>query len=123
MSLDLSEYAASILEQEASRAGVSVNTLIERTFAPKRALVNQSVNQAERIKSLLDQWQRADGTPSAAPASNDSSMTPSEALFRQWEQEAEQMTEEERQAEAQLWQQFQQDINAERRANGMPLMF
>lgn len=119
MSLDLSEHAASILEQEASRAGVSVDTLIERTFAPKTA----SVNQTERIKSLLNQWQRVDGTPTATPASNDGSMTPSEALFRQWEQEAEQMTDEERQAESQLWQQFQEDIYAERRASGMPVMF
>lgn len=37
MSLDLSPQSASLLEQEANRTGVSVDTLIERTFAPRRA--------------------------------------------------------------------------------------
>ncbi|MGH2344774.1 MAG: hypothetical protein ACRDG4_06080, partial [Chloroflexota bacterium] len=62
-------------------------------------------------------------TPVTAPAPNDGTLTPSEALFRQWEQEDAKLTDEERQAEEVRRQQFQQDINAQRAASGMRPIF
>jgi hypothetical protein len=117
MSLDISPEVENLLEQEARRAGVSVDTLLTRTFAPQTE--PPSVNSAKQIRDLLTAWQKADNTPIALPAPNDGSMTPSEALFQQWRQEAIHMTDDEKQAEEHLWQQFQENINTERDACGM----
>jgi hypothetical protein len=117
--LDLSPETETILEQEAAREGVSVDTLLRRTFAPQTA----SISPAERVKHMLAAWQRADNTPTVTPPTNNSNMTPSEALFQQWEQQAADMTEEERQAEDKLWQQFQEGVNAERSASNMRPVF
>jgi hypothetical protein len=116
MSLELSPQAESILQEEASRAGVSVDTLIERTFAPRR-------NPVARVQALLTEWQQQDKTPTAETASPHGNLTPSEALFRKWEAEDAGLTEEEQQAQAAQWEQFQRGINAERKAAGMRLIF
>ncbi|MBC8142580.1 MAG: hypothetical protein H7Y38_14200 [Armatimonadetes bacterium] len=74
-------------------------------------------------RALISKWQTADNTPTAAPAPNDGTTSPSEALFRQWEREDELLTDEDREAQARLWEQFQQGINAERAASGTRLIF
>ena len=75
------------------------------------------------MRSLLRRWQQHDQTPTAAPAPNDGTLTPSEALFLQWEHEDATLSDEARQAEEERWQQFQQGIDAERRASGVRPIF
>jgi hypothetical protein len=82
-----------------------------------------SSNPADRVRALLIQWQLRDGTPTARPAPNDGSLTPSEALFRQWEEEDAMLTDEERASHEALWRQFQDGIDAERDAAGMRRIF
>jgi non-ribosomal peptide synthetase component F len=80
-------------------------------------------NPVAHVRALLARWQQQDNTPTAAPAPNDGSLTPSEALFRAWEQEDARLTEVERQTNDELWRQFQQEMNAERTAIGMRPIF
>jgi len=75
------------------------------------------------VRNLLAQCQQQDGTPVAQPAPNDGSLTPSEALFRKWDAEDAQLNDADRQAQAELWEQFQQGINAERAATDMRPVF
>lgn len=75
------------------------------------------------VRDLIARWQEQDGIPTAVPASNNGTLTPSEALFRQWEREDEQLSDAEYNAQTELWEQFQRGINAERAASGARLVF
>ncbi len=121
MSLELNPDVERQVVERARAAGTTVSDYIARLLqaaAPVAAL-----DPAARVRSLLYQWQQQDHTPTAAPAPNDGTLTPSEALFRQWEQEDATLTDEERQVEEERWQQFQQGINAQRLASGMRPIF
>lgn len=119
MSLELPPELESTVREYAEAEGVSINDLIARHFPPRMA----KRDPVAHVKSLLAQWQQQDNTPTTLPAPNDGTLTPSEALFRKWDAEDALLTDEERQAQAEQWQQFQQGINAERAANGMRLIF
>jgi hypothetical protein len=123
MSLELTPEAETILRQQAEREGVSIDELVMRTFT-KRQSAQSAVSEAEqeRVLALLRQWQH-DTPPVASPAPNDGTLTPSEALFRQWEQEDAALTDEQRAEQEKLWQDYQQGINEERAAAGMRSIF
>lgn len=119
MSLELAPEVENTVREYAEAEGVSINDLIARTFPPRTA----RRDPAEHVRNLLSQWQQQDGTRFAQPAPNDGAMTPSEALFQKWVEEDEQMSEAERQLHAESWEKFKQDVNSERDAAGMRLIF
>lgn len=76
-----------------------------------------------RVRALLSEWQTQDNTPTLPLIPTQNSETPTQALFRKWEEEDAAMTDEEREAEDRLWKEFQQSINAERAKAGMRTLF
>lgn len=121
MSLDLHPDIERQVLVRAAAAGISANDYIARLLEATTPTAES--DPVARVRGLLHDWQQQDHTPSAAPAPNDGSLTPSEALFRQWEQEDASLTDEERQTAEEWWQEFQRDINAERAAAGMRPVF
>jgi hypothetical protein len=123
MSLELKPETEDAVREYAEREGVSVDELLARTFAkkpPARSAV--SASEKERAVALLRRWQQE--MPAVAPPPpNDGSLTPSEALFRQWEQEDAALTDAQRAEQEELWQDYQQGIGAERAASGMRPLF
>lgn len=120
MSLELAPEVERAVAERAAAEGISINELLSRYFRPAPPRPQTSV---ERVKSLLTQWQHMDNTPVARPLPNDGSMTPSEALFQQWDHEDDSLSEAERQTQEDLWEEFKRGINAERAAAGMRLIF
>ena len=121
MPLDLSPEVEHQVLARARAAGTTANDYIARLL--QAAVPDTSADSLARIRSLLAEWQKQDNTPIALPAANEGALSASEALFRQWEQEDATLTDEERQAQEELWQQFQLGINAERAAAGMRAIF
>src|SRR5215213_3676972 len=78
----------------------------QRGLAPAelaRQLVTEHLpgsDPLEAVRVKLREWQEQDGTPLLPD-------TPTAELFAQWDEEDAQMTEEEREAEDRLWQDFQ----------------
>jgi hypothetical protein len=64
----------------------------------------------ERVRALVAEWQAQDNTPTLPPVATKEGETPTEALFRQWEEEDAAMTEEEREAEDRLWQDIEKGL-------------
>jgi hypothetical protein len=118
MSLDLNPEVESQVLERARAAGTTASEYIARLLRSDAPAPSPS-DPIARVRELRQQ----DDTPTALPPPNDGTMTPSEALFRQWEREDAALTDEERQAEEALWQQFQQGINAERDVAGMRRLF
>ena len=94
-------------------------TVAEPTNPARSAPPQDQRDRLAHARALIARWQQADNTPTAAPAPNDAAVTPSEALFKQWEREDEQLTEAQRGSRVLWWEQFQQGVNAERAASGM----
>jgi hypothetical protein len=105
----------------AQAAGITANDYVARLL--QAAAPGTAPDPVARVRRLLSEWQQHDHTPTATPAPIDGTLTPSEALFRQWEEEDAGLTDDERQAEENYWQEFQQSINAERTAAGMRPIF
>ena len=82
----------------------------EETWLAAQA-VQQGIPPAEIVKRLVDEH--------ISPASESEETDPTMALFAQWAQEDADKTPEEIAAEDQLWQEFEQGINATRQAQGM----
>jgi len=121
MSLELNPEVERQVLERAQAAGTTASDYVAGLLQAGAPIA--APDPAARMRGLLHQWQQDDCTPTAAPAPNDGTQTPSEALFRQWEREDATLTDEERQAEEVRWQQFQQGINAQRLASGMPPIF
>ena len=114
MSLDLSPEVETVVRDRAQALGVSVNDLLARTFAPEKTEA-KTVNDPEaHIQALLARWQTEDNTPILPPIPTLPGETPTQALFRKWAEEDARMTDEEREAEDQLWE----DIDKGLRENG-----
>ncbi len=120
MSLELNPDVERQVLERAQAAGTTASDYIARLLQAAAPIA--SPDPAARVRGLLKEWQH-DHTPTAAPAPHDGTLTPSEALSRQWEQEDANLTDEVRQAEEERWQQFQQGINAQRVASGMRPIF
>jgi hypothetical protein len=121
MSLDLHRDVERLVLARAQAAGITPSDYVARLLGA--GTPSAPSTPVERVRFLLQEWQQEDHTPTAALPPNDGSLTPSEALFRQWEHEDARLTDEERQAEEERWQQFQQDIDAERVAADMRPLF
>jgi hypothetical protein len=123
MSLELSPEIEQVVRERATAEGVSVNDLLARTFAPEMADVRPPNDPIAHVRALLAGWQASDHTPSLPQAPPRSGETPTEALFRMWEEEDAHLTDKEVESEEQLWEAFQQGINATRSEQGMRRLF
>jgi hypothetical protein len=83
----------------------------------------EATDPRDRVNALLAQWQAADNTPLRPPIPTRPGETPTQALFRMWEEEDAHMTDEEREAEDRLWEEIQQSLNGERAKTGMRTLF
>lgn len=120
MSLDLHPEVERQVVAAARAAGITPSDYVARLLV---AADMPAADPVAHVRGVLRDWQQRDRTPSAPPVPNDGALTPSEALFRQWEREDAGLTEESRRTEEERWQQFQDDINAERAAAGMRPIF
>ena len=107
--------------ERAEVAGISASDYIARLLLGTIPRIVPA--PVARVRDLLREWQQDDHTPTVAPAPDHGTLTPSEALFRQWEREDAALTDEERRVEEAQWHQFQQGIDAERLASGMRPIF
>jgi hypothetical protein len=121
VSLELNPEVERQVLERARAAGTTASDYIAQLLQAYTTIA--SPNPIARVHGLLNQWQFQDRSPTSAPAPNDGTFTASEALFRQWEREDANLTDEERQAEEKRWQQFQRDINSDRVASGMRPIF
>jgi hypothetical protein len=119
MSLQISPKVENMVRERAAAEGVSVEELLTRTFAPKQNDVPQNDapirDPKAHVQALLAQWQAQDNTPSLPPIQTLPGETPTQALFRQWEEEAAAMTEEEKEAEDRLWAELEQGLRQNNR--------
>ena len=87
MSLELSLETENVVRQRAAAAGISADDLLARTFGQKKLQEPSPTNPQERVRALLTQWQAQDGTPVLPPILTQNGETPTQALFRKWEEE------------------------------------
>jgi hypothetical protein len=112
MSLDISRETEDIILERAREEGISVNDLLAHAFAPEKHTTSESLptDPVARVRSILAQLQAADNTPRMPPIQTLPGETPTRALFREWEAEAANMTDEEREAEDRLWADVEKSI-------------
>jgi hypothetical protein len=103
MSLDVSPQSEAILREEAEQEGVSIDELIRRTFG-KAKFTRQIATanpEKERVFALMHKWQREYGMP---VRSNGKPHRALAELSAQWEAEDANLTDSEREAERQYWE-------------------
>jgi hypothetical protein len=112
MSLDISPEIEDIILERAREEGVSVNDLLAQAFAPEKHTVATPLptEPKARVQAILAQLQAVDNTPQMPPIETLSGETPTRAMFREWEAEAANMTDEEREAEDRLWADIEMSI-------------
>lgn len=110
MRIELTATEAVRLRAAARQTGATPAELVKRlTF---ENLPDVPVTAEDAVDARLSQWQEQDGIPLAPDV-------PAQILFAQWAEEDASMTESERGAEDQLWEEFQKSLNATRAALGM----
>ena len=105
MSLEIHPEVERQVLERAKVAGISASDYIATLLRGTAPSIVPAA--AARVRDLLREWQQDDHTPIAAPAPDDGTRTPSEALFRQWEREDAALTDEERRVGEAQWHQFQ----------------
>ncbi len=75
------------------------------------------------VQALLAKWRAEDHTPTLPPVLTRPGETPTQALFRIWDEEDAALTEEEQDQRERLWEEFQQGVNETRIALGMRTIF
>jgi len=106
MSLDLSPEIEKRVRERAEAEGVSVNYLMARIFAPEMTQKSPPTDPKAHVRALLAQWQAQDNTPILPPIPIRNGKTPTQALFRKWEEEEAQLTEEEQEQQEKFWEEF-----------------
>lgn len=101
MSLDLHPDIERQVLVRAQAAGVTPSDYVAGLLGA--ATPSGATDPVERVRELLQEWQRHDRIPTAPAPPGDGTMTPSKALFRQWEQEDAGMNEDERRAAEARW--------------------
>jgi hypothetical protein len=81
MSLDLSPEVEREVLARAQAMGTTAIEYLARLLKEAAGPIT-APSPVAHVRALLAQWQQQDHTPTAAPAPNDGSLTPSEALFR-----------------------------------------
>src|SRR5262245_15133325 len=107
MSLDLNPQAETILRQEAEREGISIDELIVRRFASHSPVPEETATpdaEKERVLALLRQRQKEYGLPE--PPGGFKTLR---QLFAEWDAQDAQMTDAEREAEHQFWEEYERD--------------
>ena len=102
MSIDFEPHVERALRDRAASKGISVGELLERTFI--EPAVTEPEDSVARVKRLIAEWQRQDGTPKLPPVPTLPGETQTQALRRMWAEEDAKMTDEERDAEDRLWE-------------------
>jgi len=89
----------------------SLGTLEQAQKIAGEAAPEKKVNDSrDHVRTLLAQWQAEDRTPLRTPPPTRAGETPTRALFRKWAEEDADMTEEEKDAEDQLWEDIEKGI-------------
>ncbi len=106
-------------EQETQLIAVARREGLEPAELAQRLVIERlpdiaSVPSADRVQALLARWQTQDNTPLAAPPSVRPGETPTQALFRQWEEADTAMTDAEREAEDRLWEEVEKGLRENR---------
>jgi len=115
MTLNLSPQLEARLVEVAKQEGVEPGALVEKLLTEYRPAKESPEEQQARVRALLAKWQEETQTVTADPVS-------AHELFRQWDEEDALMTDEEREAEDRLWEDFLKGINETRAALGMRLL-
>ena len=123
MAIEVSPEIETVVRERAAAEGVSVNELLARIFATKKMIVRPSLDPKGHVRSLLAQWQAQDKTPAIPPISTQSGETPTQALFRKWEEEDANMKADEQEQDKKFWEEFQQSIDTERARSDMRPLF
>ena len=98
--LNLAPETESLLVEEAAREGVMVDTLLRRHFASHPA----PASEAARVQGLLTKWQSEYGLP-VPPGGYQTTAE----LFARWNTEDSLLTDQERQAEREAWEQRERE--------------
>ena len=127
MTLTVSPQTEARLFEVARQEGIDPGALIDKWVREYGSAAGanspQSSDPQEHVRALLTQWQAADQTPLIDTVKPREGETPTEALFRQWEEEDAAMTPDDQEADTKLWMEYQQGINEERIRNGMQPVF
>ncbi len=126
--IDLTPEQEARIHAAAHQNGIApaevVKRLVEEHLPPLSPDQESAPNDSKaHVRALLAQWQAQDSTPRRLPIPTRNGETPTEALFRKWEEEDAAMTEEEHEAADRFWEEFQQEIDAERAKAGMRTLF
>lgn len=97
------------LSNEAMKIGLAPAELVQQLL---REHFSKPLNKVDAVRAKLHQWQK-DTQTQTTPAIS------AHDLFARWAEEDALMTEEEKEAEGKLWQDFQTGINETRASLGM----
>jgi hypothetical protein len=131
LTIELSPDEEARLARAAAQEGLDPAALARKLLTerlPAGAGADSSNGEAalppqEKVRALLARWQAQDNTPVIPGPEPLPGETPTEALFRTWDEEDARMTEEERAAAERLWEDFQRGVNETREALGMRRVF
>lgn len=113
MQVDLTPSQEARLSAAARQTGVAPAELVKRLI--EEHLPYAPATDESGIDAILRQRQEQDGTALQPDI-------PTQSLFAQWAEEDARMTDEEREAEARFWEEFEKGINETRAALGMRLL-
>jgi hypothetical protein len=108
--IDLTPTEAARISTAARRAGLTPAELVKRLAFEH--LPDFPAPAAEALDARLRQWQEQDAKPLTPDV-------PARTLFARWAEEDASLTDTERGAEDQFWEEFQKGLNATRAALGM----
>jgi len=115
VALQLDPEVERIVRERASMEGISVRDLLMRTFAAG----GEREDPEARVRTLLAQWQAQDGMQTGLPLGGPETRSANEALLARWREADAGMTEEEREAEDDLWADVERGLDETRARLGM----
>lgn len=115
MSLELNPEVERMVRERAAADGVSVDDLLMYAFAGG----GEAKSAEERVRALLAQWQARDCVQTVPLTRDPDGATFNETLFERWRELDTAMTEAEREAEDQLWEDVERGIEETRAQLGM----
>jgi len=97
---------------------VETKSQVQGRIARQANIEKKESDSRDRVRELLAQWQTEDRTPLRSPIPARPGETPTQALFRKWEEEDARMSDEEKDAEDRLWEDIEKGIQEGRLALG-----
>lgn len=100
-------------DQEARLTAAAKQEGLDPAVLARKFVIEQlpGASPVEQVRAKLRQWQAQDNTPVVAGPEPLPGETPTQALFRKWDEEDARMTEEEREAEDRLWEGIEKDLD------------